>query len=747
MQRNSPNRLLALLSLVVSAAQLFAQGTAFTYQGQLNDGTSPASGIYDLRFTIHDLASGGGALGGAVTNSATSVNNGLFTVTLNFGAAPFNGADRWLEIGVRTNGGGAFTTLSPRQAITATPYSIQSANASTAATVSGSVSVTQLAGTILSNNIGAESITTSMLAPGAVTTGAIADGAVTAAKMVIDSNWFAALTIANPTPAIQDQFGSSLAVVGNDRVLIGAYQDDTGGFDAGAAYLFNLNGTLSTTFTNPTPAEGDYFGYAVAPVGNDRVLIGAYQDDTSGMDAGIAYLFSTNGSLLMNVTNPTPAAGDFFGYSAAAVGNGQVLVGAYQDDTGAADAGSAYLFSTNGTLLTTFTNPAPAIGDSFGSSVAAVGNDRVMIGAFLDDTGANGAGSAYLFSTNGALLMTFTNPTPAAGDRFGVRVASMGNDRVLIGASDDDTGAGNAGAAYLFSVNGTLLTTFTNPAPAVNDYFGSAIAPVGSDRVLIGAYSDSAGAPDAGAAYLFSTNGTLLTTFTNPTPANGDFFGLPVASLGSDRVLIGAFSDSMGASDSGVMHLFSTETYAPGLVADAVRSGSIGATSFDATIGVWTRSGDNVFRPFGNVGIGTATPQQKLHVIGNIFATGSVTGLSDRNAKRDFAPVNSREVLEKVSALPLSTWSYIADDGVRHLGPMAQDFHSAFGVGMDDKTISMLDADGVALAAIQGLNQKLEEKLQQKEMEIGELSRRLEALETIIRRQTLHPIHSNETEP
>ncbi len=146
-----------------------------------------------------------------------------------------------------------------------------------------------------------------------------------------------------------------------------------------------------------------------------------------------------------------------------------MLIGASGDDTGATDAGAAYLFSTNGTLLTTFTNPTPAATDWFGYSVAAVGSDRVLIGAYQDDTGATDAGAAYLFSTNGTLLTTFTNPTPAAGDYFGISVAAVGSDRVLIGAYGDDTGAADAGAAYLFSTNGTLLTTFTNPTPAASD--------------------------------------------------------------------------------------------------------------------------------------------------------------------------------------------------------------------------------------------------------------------------------------
>jgi len=162
------------------------------------------------------------------------------------------------------------------------------------------------------------------------------------------------------------------------------------------AYFFSPNRTLLPTFTNPTPATVDLFGYAVAGVGSDRVLIGAYQDNTGASDAGAAYLFNTNGTLLITFTNPTPVSGDYFGYAVAGVGSDRVLIGAYRD--GASSAGAAYLFSTNGTLLRTFTNPTPEANDYFGFSVAAVGSDRVVIGAYLDDTGATDAGAAYLFS-------------------------------------------------------------------------------------------------------------------------------------------------------------------------------------------------------------------------------------------------------------------------------------------------------------------------------------------------------------
>src|SRR5205823_3014729 len=107
--------------------------TAFTYQGRLSSGTNTANGLYDLTFSLFAVSSGGSAIGVPLTNSAGAISNGLFTVTLDFGAN-FPGADRWLEIGVRTNGNVAFTTLSPRQKISPTPYALYSLNASVSAT-------------------------------------------------------------------------------------------------------------------------------------------------------------------------------------------------------------------------------------------------------------------------------------------------------------------------------------------------------------------------------------------------------------------------------------------------------------------------------------------------------------------------------------------------------------------------------------------------------------------------------------
>ena len=109
---------------------------------------------------------------------------------------------------------------------------------------------------------------------------------------------------------------------------------------------------------------------------------------------------------------------------------------------------------------------------------------------------------------------------------------------------------------------------------------------------------------------------------------------------------------------------------------------------------------------------------------GGLTVNGTLVSSSDHNAKEEFQPVDTAAVLDKVAALPSQEWSYKADEArSRHLGPMAQDFRAAFGLGADDKHIATVDADGVALAAIQGLNQKLEQDTQQKAAEIAELKR------------------------
>lgn len=127
--------LLALLFAVGIATAGSPVGTGFTYQGFLKSGGSPADGAYDFEFRLFDAAVDGVQVGGLVAHDDVTVTSGLFVVPLDFGAEAFNGEARWLDIGVRSGGEtGAYTALSPRQALPPAPYALYASTASIATT-------------------------------------------------------------------------------------------------------------------------------------------------------------------------------------------------------------------------------------------------------------------------------------------------------------------------------------------------------------------------------------------------------------------------------------------------------------------------------------------------------------------------------------------------------------------------------------------------------------------------------------
>ncbi len=188
------------------------------------------------------------------------------------------------------------------------------------------------------------------------------------------------------------------------------------------------------------------------------------------------------------------------------------------------------------------------------------------------------------------------------------------------------------------------------------------------------------------------------------------------------------------ANESGILFGNTNSTADGGIL---YNSGSI-------TRGLEFRTGGNnnrvVITSAGNVGIGNFSPANLL-VVGSAGSPaycngGNWVNASDRNMKQDFAPVPAAEVLAKVVALPVQSWDYKAQPGEKHIGPVAQDFHAAFGLnGADDTHISTVDEGGVALAAIQGLNQKVEEKdatIQQQSAEIEALKQSVAELKQLV---------------
>jgi len=312
-------------------------------------------------------------------------------------------------------------------------------------------------------------------------------------------------------------------------------------------------------------AASDYLGYSVA-VSGDTAVIGAYGDDDGGSDAGSAYVFVRAGGVWTQQAKLTAADAaqyDYFGYSAAVSGD-TAVIGAYGDDDGGSSAGSAYVFVRSGGVWTQqakLTVADAAQYDYFGCSVAVSG-DTAVIGAYEDDDGGSAAGSAYVFVRSGGVWSQqakLTAADAAANDFFGISVAVSG-DTAVIGAYGDDDGGSLAGSAYVFVRSGGVWTQqakLTASDAAANDSLGCSVA-VSGDTAVIGASYDDDGGSAAGAAYVFVRSGEVWTQQTKLTASDAaqyDYFGCSVAVSG-DTAVIGAYEDDDGGSDAGSAYVF-----------------------------------------------------------------------------------------------------------------------------------------------------------------------------------------------
>jgi hypothetical protein len=308
--KTSIRTLLIALSLLAGVIHAHAQGTAFTYQGRLNHGVNPANGTYDLRFIIYDLAGGGAAQAGPLTNSATGVSNGLFTVTLNFGAGVFNGPNRWIEIGVRTNGGGAFTTLTPRQAITATPY------ASIAGNLSGPLSATQLTGTLPNAQLSASvsllgaGIESAEITDGTITTGDLNAGVLNGTFWKLGGN-----TGANPTNGIflgtADNLPLEIKINGQRALRIEPATNSTHGYSPNILGGFSGN-IVSNGLVGAVIGGGGGPSSANRVGGHYSTVVGGRGNTASGdLSTAMGFFTTASGPVSTAMGYSTSASGDY----------------------------------------------------------------------------------------------------------------------------------------------------------------------------------------------------------------------------------------------------------------------------------------------------------------------------------------------------------------------------------------------------------------------------------------------------
>ena len=254
---------LVLLCSFTRLDSAFAQGTAFTYQGQLLTTNGPAHGLYDLTFALYNAGSGGSQFGSTVQTNGVFVTNGLFVVTVDFGAGLFNGTPYWLQLGVRTNGAVSFFPLSGRQALTPTPYAIYAESANATATLGGlpAADFWQLTGNIVS--------------PGQFL------GSVNSQPVVFD---------VNNTPELTLELNGSLAMgtstaSGSDSVALGYNSTASGGaYEVAIGYAAQAtgNGSVAIGWVPISSGPGSVaLGESVTSSGNDSFAAG-YGSKASG---------------------------------------------------------------------------------------------------------------------------------------------------------------------------------------------------------------------------------------------------------------------------------------------------------------------------------------------------------------------------------------------------------------------------------------------------------------------------------
>lgn len=278
--------------------------------------------------------------------------------------------------------------------------------------------------------------------------------------------------------------------------------------------------TRDSLLTQPqklTAEEGaatDHFGTAVA-LSENTLVIGAPENNGNGIGQGSVYVFIRNGAswtLQQKLTVQDGEADSGFGFSVAISGD-TVLVGAPLDDVGAnVDQGAAYVFARNGTVWTQqqkLTAPDGATNDFFGLSVSLSGNTAAVT-AFGDDVGTNeNQGSAYIFTRGGTVWtqqQKLTANDGGAGKFFGRSIALSG-DTVVVGDSIDQIGSNfDQGSAYVFIRTGTTWTQqqkLTADDGSEGDQFGLSVA-LSGDTLVVGAPDDDIGGKfDVGSAYIF----------------------------------------------------------------------------------------------------------------------------------------------------------------------------------------------------------------------------------------------------
>ncbi|HEY1787636.1 MAG TPA: tail fiber domain-containing protein, partial [Verrucomicrobiae bacterium] len=560
---------------------------------------------------------------------------------------------------------------------------------------------------------------------GAMATATISNGVVKAVNINTGGNGAnytnaPTVTIAAPPPALTyttywSNDGTSvagsepLAAIGagvtNGLFTVGLGDITVPNMSAISASLFGQSGLqLQIWFS-----DGENGFAALSPVENLATApYAAFADNASNILGAIpaARISGTvlNSTLPTNAVFPGPVTATVFsgsGTNLTSLNAGSLTVGTVPLSA-LSGITSNQLNATTWQMATNLNGGIAILADNVIAGIAIT--NATIIGSSFS---GNGAGVTNL---SGAQLVSIGNSNPSAGGNFFLgaagnsTMAGYNNTGIGVHALDSNTNGLNNMAAGL---NSLMSSTGGNNNTAIGTY---------TLQANVGGNNNTALGLDA----LYSnTNGSYNT-------ASG-IYALYSTLSGGDNTADGTYAlqsstSGFGNTAIGFNALNASTTGSNNIALGYLAGQAIVAGSSNIDIGnVGFSSDANVIR----IGSG----QTATYLSGTLYVNGMAL-TSDRAVKENFTPINPKEVLSKVLAMPVNKWQYKTDAvGINHIGPMAQDFHSAFGLnGTDDKHISVVDEGGVALAAIQGLNQKLNEK----DTEIQALEARLEKLERLV---------------
>lgn len=333
-------------------------------------------------------------------------------------------------------------------------------------------------------------------------------------------------TITNPAVENYDLFGF-LSSIGSNRIVVSAY-NYTGGtiYSKGRVYVYDLNGNLLNTISNPNGNVNEYFGISVA-VGSGRIVIGANYNGNYGR----VYIYDLNANLLKTIDGTNLS---YLGYSGVAVGCGRIVAAAAAYGASGSPLGAIYIYGLNGNLIKTITDPGN-LGSTFNNGYSlAVADNRIVVGV---RTTSSSAGTVFIYDLNGSLLYTITDPAATSSDNFGYSV-SVGSGRIVIGTSTQ--------TYYIYDLNANLLKTLTGLG------FVSGAVSVGSGRIVISSQG-------ALIVKVYDLNGNQIGSTLTPGASDSH---IAAAAAGYGRMVL---SNPGYSTSSGRIFIYSIPTMYDGL--------------------------------------------------------------------------------------------------------------------------------------------------------------------------------------